>query len=86
MTGREVLRLMLFCCSLAYLAGMATVWRFAKAFERYRRARVDFRATVDNAKGLLERIRDEGLRMLKLGTVVALVMVVAAIGLFKVWR
>lgn len=65
------------------ISGVLVVWRFAKAVERFRRARVDFRHYVNGARGQIEVVRNNGWQMLKLGAGTLLVSVAVLYVLVK---
>lgn len=56
------------------ILGVFLSWRVTRSLERFRRARTDLRHTIDTIKGLMTRVREEGMLLVKYGTVALLIV------------
>lgn len=76
MSGRGVVAVFL----IGVAVGVVLSFRFARSYARFRLAREQLHTSIDNARGLVGRLREEGLRMARLGLiVVGLAVMLAAI-------
>ncbi|MFL6115804.1 MAG: hypothetical protein ACJ786_31315 [Catenulispora sp.] len=67
--------------AIAFLLGTATgaslTWSLSRAAERVRRIRYELRAARNGLKTLRKMLRREGFALVKVGAVVALIVVIA---------